>query len=128
MEERYFEKELDELCGMMESKCTVQNEDPIDILIEIDIVRLCEIYMEYNESIEDDPYGITHKKIYLRLDPIPRIEYYLDTELCIRMIGYIQNNFQTIIERMKMILSKHVREPNIHWLEKILYEYLEAYA
>ncbi len=128
MEERYFEKELDELCGMMENKCTVQNEDPIDILIEIDIVRLCEIYMEYNESIEDDPYGITHKKIYLRLDPIPRIEYYLDTELCIRMIGYIQNNFQTIIERMKMILSKHVREPNIHWLEKILYEYLEAYT
>ncbi len=128
MEERYFEKELDELCGMMENKCTVQNEDPIDILIEIDIVRLCEIYMEYNESIEDDPYGITHKKIYLRLDPIPRIEYYLDTELCIRMIGYIQNNFQTIIERMKIILNKHVREPNIYWLEKILYEYLEAYT
>ncbi len=128
MEERYFEKELDELCDMMENKCTVQNEDPIDILIEIDIVRLCEIYMEYNESIEDDPYGITHKKIYLRLDPIPRIEYYLDTELCIRMIGYIQNNFQTIIERMKIILNKHVREPNIYWLEKILYEYLEAYT
>ncbi len=125
--DRYFDEELDGLCDLMDRRCKVENDDPLDILIEIDIVRLCEVYMEYNESIEDDPYGITHKKIYLMLDPIPRIEYYLDTELCIRMRNYIQNNFQNMIDRMKIILKKHTNNPNIHWLEKILYEYLEAF-